>query len=179
MIYTVYEPEAIAPLVLASENGSSLCACQFTTGRDALRHSWEEDERADEAPVLAQARSWLDRYFSGDVPDPRELPLAPHGTPFRHAVWEALLAIPYGETVTYGQLAQRVGDMSGTRASARAVGGAVGANPIGIIIPCHRVVGASGSLTGFGGGIETKVALLAHEGVDLSALSVPTTGTAL
>lgn len=179
MIHTVYETDSIAPLVLGSEDGESLCACQFTSGRDALRSNWDGGKREDDAPVLAQARSWLDRYFAGGRPDPAELPLAPHGTPFRRTVWEALLTIPYGETVTYGWLAQRVGDMRGTRTSARAVGGAIGANPIGIIVPCHRVVGASGSLTGFGGGIGTKVALLRHEGVDLSRLSIPTTGTAL
>ncbi len=179
MIHSVYEAGAISPLVLGSEDGTSLSVCQFTTGRDAHRHDWNSAERSDDAPAFSQARSWLDRYFAGKAPDPAELTLAPQGTAFQHAVWNALLAIPYGQTATYGWVAQRVGEARGTKTSARAVGGAVGANPIGIIVPCHRVVGAQGSLTGFGGGIETKIALLRHEGVDLSHLSVPAGGTAL
>ena len=179
MMYTSYESGIIAPLVLGSEDGTSLSVCQFTTGRDAHRHDWDGAERADDAPAFSQARSWLDRYFARKAPDPAELTLAPQGTTFQRAVWDALLAIPYGQTVTYGWVAQRVSEARGSRTSARAAGGAVGANPIGIIIPCHRVVGAQGSLTGFGGGIETKVTLLGHEGVDLSRLSVPAGGTAL
>lgn len=179
MMYSTYEPTLIAPLVLGSEDGTSLCACQFTSGRDATKFCWDGAERSDQAPAFCQARSWLDRYFAGEAPDPTRLCLAPRGTTFQQAVWEALLTIPYGQTVTYGWVARRVSDMRGSRTSPRAVGGAVGANPIGIIVPCHRVVGADGSLTGFGGGIKAKVALLEHEGVALTGLTVPTRGTAL
>ncbi len=179
MMYSTYEPTLIAPLVLGSEDGTSLCACQFTSGRDAAKFCWDGAERSDQAPSSAEARSWLDRYFAGEAPDPTRLCLAPRGTTFQQAVWEALLTIPYGQTVTYGWVARRVSDMvrlQNVAARGRRRGGA---NPIGIIVPCHRVVGADGSLTGFGGGIKAKVALLEHEGVALTGLTVPTRGTAL
>ena len=125
-------------------------------------------------PVFQAARAWLDRYFAGEKPSPAELPLAPAGTPFQRAVWEKLQAIPYGAVTTYGALAR---ELDG--ASPRAVGSAVGRNPISIIIPCHRVVGADGSLTGYAGGLERKQRLLTHEGVDVSRFSVPKRGSAL
>lgn len=109
-------------------------------------------------PLFAQVGTWLGRYFAGARPEPTEFPLAPQGTPFRQSVWRALLAIPYGATRTYGQLADALGC-----ASARAIGGAVGHNPISIVIPCHRVVGVAGTLTGYAGGLEAKRALLALE----------------
>ena len=133
-----------------------------------------------ETPVLHAAKDWLDRYFSGENPDPKELPLHPMGSAFRQAVWHILLEIPYGAVTTYGAIAQRMAEKLGKPGmSAQAVGGAVGHNPISIIIPCHRVVGADGSLTGYAGGIETKIALLRHEGVDLTDLYIPKRGTAL
>ncbi len=125
-------------------------------------------------PVFQAARAWLDRYFTGEKPSPAELTLAPAGTPFQRAVWEKLQTIPYGAVTTYGALARELGG-----ASPRAVGSAVGRNPISIIIPCHRVVGADGSLTGYAGGVERKQRLLTHEGVDVSRFSVPKRGSAL
>ena len=116
----------------------------------------------DDLPVFDLVRAWLDRYFAGARPSPGELPLASKGTPFRQKVWRRLSAIPCGQTVTYGALAAELGS------SPRAVGGAVGHNPISIIIPCHRVVGGDGSLTGYAGGLDAKRALLALEGVDLT-----------
>ncbi|MBP5211658.1 MAG: methylated-DNA--[protein]-cysteine S-methyltransferase [Pyramidobacter sp.] len=110
-----------------------------------------------ETPVLAAARAWLDRYFAGENPLPDELPLVPRGTDFQSAVWRELTRIPSGETVTYGELAEKL------RTSPRAVGAAVGRNPISIIVPCHRVVGKDGSLTGYAGGVEKKQWLLEHE----------------
>jgi methylated-DNA-[protein]-cysteine S-methyltransferase len=108
------------------------------------------------------------------------LPLAPQGSAFRRAVWRLLTQIPYGEVTTYGALAQQMAQATGReRMSAQAVGGAVGHNPISIIVPCHRVVGANGSLTGYAGGVATKQRLLEHEGVDMTRLFVPTKGTAL
>ncbi len=130
-------------------------------------------------PVLREAQRWLKVYFSGKQPDSLP-PLHPVGTPFQSEVWDLLLRIPYGCTATYGELAGRVAARRGLkRMSAQAVGGAVGHNPISLMIPCHRVVGASGSLTGYAGGIARKLALLKLEGVNLSGLTIPTRGTAL
>ena len=113
-------------------------------------------------PVFAETGRWLDLYFSGDKPDFTP-PLRPEGSPFRMAVWELLLEIPYGHTVSYGQLAAQLAEKSGRFVSARAVGGAVGHNPISLIVPCHRVIGADGSLTGYAGGLDRKRRLLALE----------------
>ena len=116
-------------------------------------------------PVFAQTKAWLERYFSGEQPAIGALPLAPIGGEFRQAVWQILCEIPYGEVTTYGaigkQLAARMGRAT---MSAQAVGGAVGHNPISVIIPCHRVVGADGSLTGYAGGVDVKERLLRLEG---------------
>ena len=113
-------------------------------------------------------KKWLDRYFNKEQPDPKELKLAPKGTDFRKTVWDILLKIPYGQTTSYGAIAKSVTESrKGSKTSARAVGGAVGHNPISIIIPCHRVVGSDGSLTGFASGLDKKVWLLQHEDVIL------------
>ena len=112
-----------------------------------------------ETPVLHAAKLWLDAYFSGAAPDATDLPLSPKGTAFQKKVWRELLNIPYGTTNTYGALAGHLGS------SARAVGSAVGRNPISIIIPCHRVLAADGSLTGYAGGLENKEKLLQLEGI--------------
>ena len=130
--------------------------------------------------VFDRTRQWLDRYFAGEKPLPSELPLSPIGTDFSRAVWQMLCDIPYGEVTTYGALARRLADRMGRPSmSAQAIGGAVGHNPISIIIPCHRVVGQTGSLTGYAGGIDRKLKLLTLEGVDTSAFFRPTRGTAL
>lgn len=130
--------------------------------------------------VLKNAEDWLDRYFAGRRPSPCELPLAPEGSTFRKRVWEILCEIPYGEVITYGDIAKRIAKERGIeKMSAQAVGGAVGHNTISIIIPCHRVVGLNGNLTGYGGGIKTKIWLLRHEGLDMDNFYVPKKGTAL
>ena len=113
----------------------------------------------DDLPVFLQARDWLDRYFAGECPKAAELPLAPQGSAFRQSVWTSLCQIPYGHTVTYGEIAKRL-----SCKSAQAVGGAVGHNPISIIIPCHRVLRADRGLTGYAGGTDKKIWLLRHEG---------------
>ncbi len=116
------------------------------------------DYQEKETPVLTETARWLDVYFSGK--DPGFLPpLHPQGSPFRQTVWNILLTIPRGQTMTYGEIARRLGVRS-----AQAVGGAVGHNPISILIPCHRVVGSDGSLTGYAGGVERKARLLQLEG---------------
>ena len=132
-----------------------------------------------ETPPLTEAKRWLDVYFSGKIPDFMP-PLHPIGSDFRQEVWALLLQIPYGHTVTYGELARQLAEKQGRpRMSAQAVGGAVGHNKISIIIPCHRVVGTGGSLTGYAGGIDRKVKLLALEQTDMTRFFVPKTGTAL
>lgn len=131
-------------------------------------------------PIFHSTKKWLDDYFSGKNPKISELLLAPIGGVFRQKVWEILCEIPYGEVMTYGEIAKKMaGIMNKKSMSSQAIGGAVGHNPISIIIPCHRVVGSNGSLTGYAGGIKTKIKLLEFEGVDMSCLFVPKKGTAL
>ena len=131
---------------------------------DALLSGKEEKE----LPVFAQTKKWLDIYFTGKAPDFTP-PLSMEGiSPFRRRVWEIMLTIPFGQTMTYGNIAKLIEEETGKRVSAQAAGGAVGHNPISIIIPCHRVVGANGSLTGYAGGIEKKIRLLELEGADMS-----------
>ena len=178
MYVTEYETDLIGKLTLgADEHG--LTGSWFNNDRYYLTGINEPLERVDSLPVFQQAFEWLDRYFAKEQPSPAELPLAPRGTTFQQSVWKALEAIPYGKVVTYGDIAEEISHMQGRRTSARAVGGAVGRNPLCVIIPCHRVIGASGSLTGFGGGIPSKLALLEHEGIDTSRFRIPTKGTAL
>ena len=134
----------------------------------------------DDRVIFTAAKKWLDKYFEGRKPAISELPLAPIGGEFRQGVWNMLYDIPYGEVITYGDIAKKMAKrMNRETMSSQAVGGAVGHNPISIIIPCHRVVGSNGSLTGYSGGIAIKVKLLELEGVDMSRLFVPARGTAL
>ena len=128
----------------------------FARGLEGAEKNAGTGELAD-SPVLLAARCWLDAYFAGERPGVADVPLAPRGTAFQRRVWGALLAIPYGETRTYGELAAELGS------SPRAVGAAVGKNPISVIVPCHRVLGAGGSLTGYAGGLARKQALLEIE----------------
>jgi methylated-DNA-[protein]-cysteine S-methyltransferase len=134
---------------------------KFVTGiwMQSHRSEWKRTKtlRRDDG-ALADARKQLTEYFNGERSD-FDFPLAPEGTSFQRKVWNALCDIPYGETISYGELARRIGQPT----AARAVGLANGSNPLPIVVPCHRVIGADGSLTGFGGGIERKRWLLAHE----------------
>lgn len=142
---------------------------------DTLSPNYEEKF----LPVFEETKKWLDIYFSGKAPDFTP-PLKMETTSFRRAVWEIMLTIPFGKTMTYGEIAERIARQQGkTKMSAQAVGGAVGHNAISLIIPCHRVVGTNGSLTGYAGGIEKKVQLLTLEKTDMSAFFVPKKGTAL
>ena len=128
-------------------------------------------------PVFAAANAWLEAYFAKALLPPLP-PLSPQGSPFRQAVWQLLREIPCGAVTTYGALTRAMREQ-GVPASPQAVGGAVGHNPISILIPCHRCVGSDGSLTGYAGGVEKKKFLLELEGADLAGLYVPTRGTAL
>ena len=144
-----YSP--LGDIVLTSD-GTALTGLRFAEATNG--------KPAQDIPPLADACRWLDLYFSGARPDftPR---LAPRGTPFQQSVWRELLAIPYGHTVSYGHIAQRL-----QCRSAQAVGGAVGRNPIALIIPCHRVIGSDGHLTGYAYGLDRKQWLLSHEVLD-------------
>ena len=173
-----YESKLIGPLTIASD-GASIVGCWFGNDRYFGYGVDEDMEQKDDLAVFDQVRAWLDSYFAKEKPNPRDLPLAARATDFQMKVREAMLDIAYGQTTTYGNIAKRLEKQSGKRQSAQAVGGAVGHNPLCIIVPCHRVVGADGSLTGFGGGIDMKVKLLEHEGVDMSKLYRPKHGTAI
>lgn len=152
-------------ILLAAEDGG-LVGLWFE-GQKYFARTLDPDHAELPHPVLEEARRWLDLYFSGAEPDFTP-PLRLTGTPFQQEVWTLLQAIPYGETVTYGQLARRLAERRGaSRISARAVGGAVGRNPVSILVPCHRVVGSGGSLTGYAGGVERKRRLLRLEGVSI------------
>ncbi|MBO5284735.1 MAG: methylated-DNA--[protein]-cysteine S-methyltransferase [Alphaproteobacteria bacterium] len=130
-------------------------------------------ENGDELDVIKQTKRWLEIYFAGKEPD-FVPPLAPAGSVFRKEVWNILRSIPYGKVMTYGEIAKLMAlRLNKEKMSAQAVGGAVGANPIGIIIPCHRVIGAHGNLTGYAGGLVAKRALLELEGIDTSKLLMP------
>ena len=156
MIRYQYIDSPVDPLLLAADE-RGLRLIEFHTPRHPMSRlaDWSEGDNA----VLQAARVQLDEYFSGTRTQ-FDLPLAPQGTPFQTEVWHTLATIPYGETISYAQLAQRVGKPT----AMRAVGAANGRNPLPIVLPCHRVIGADGSLTGFGGGLPTKQFLLELEG---------------
>ena len=164
MIFTAACPSPLGTLLLAAEEDRLLGL--WLEGQKHFAASLPEERREDPAhPVLRSAEAWLERYFAGERPSPGELILAPRGSEFQRLIWSLLTEIPYGETVTYGELAARAARRLGQEKTApRAAGGAVGRNPISIIIPCHRVLGAGGSLTGYAGGLERKRWLLRHEG---------------
>lgn len=176
MDYLIAIDSPLGPITVASD-GDAIVGL-WLEGQKYFEATLEAAEERPDLPVFAEVRTWLERYFAGE--DPGALPpVNPRGTAFQQRVWALLAEIPYGQLTTYGQIAHRIEEQTGARASARAVGGAVGHNPISIILPCHRVVGSSGSLTGYAGGLEKKIALLGIEGVDMEALSVPKRGTAL
>lgn len=176
MIFTEHYDSPLGGILLAADeigltglwlDGQKYFGCHLSAER-----------RTQETPILTEARRWLDIYFTGREPDFLP-PLHPVGSVFRQAVWKILLQIPYGKTTTYGEIARQLAAQQGLeRMSAQAVGGAVGHNEISIIIPCHRVVGTNGSLTGYAGGIDKKIKLLELEHTDMSRFFVPKKGTA-
>lgn len=161
-----------------NSDGDMLTGLCFADSRNQSKH--RPDGLEGDLPVFRETRRWLDIYFSGRQPD-FVPPYRIDGlTPFRKDVVDAMLAIPFGATATYGGIAAAIAEKRGlAKMSAQAVGGAVGWNPLCILVPCHRVVGADRSLTGYGGGIRNKIALLRLEGHDLSRFAVPTRGTAI
>ena len=174
-----YRASYLSPLgaITLASDGEALTGLWFD-GQKYFGSTLPQQAETGDCPVFTQTKRWLDSYFAGEKPDFAP-PLHWAATPFRRAVWEILLTIPYGCTTTYGQIAAQLADRMGKPQSAQAVGGAVGHNPISLIVPCHRVVGADGSLTGYAGGIDRKVKLLALEGADMSGLFIPARGTAL
>lgn len=177
MEYVSHYESPFGDITLASD-GEALIGLWFDKQKyfaDALDEKHEEKE----LQIFGQTKRWLDIYFSGKEPDFTP-PLRMKTTLFRRAVWEIMLTIPYGKTMTYGEIAKKIAEQKGIKQmSAQAVGGAVGHNSISLIIPCHRVVGANGSLTGYAGGIDKKIKLLTLEKADIEKLFVPKKGTAL
>lgn len=177
MTYIYHYQSPLGGITISSD-GNSITGLWFDGQKyfgDTLPKHYEEKS----LPVFQETKQWLDIYFSGKAPDFTP-PLKMETTPFRKAVWEIMLTIPFGHTMTYGKIANLIAAQNGlAKMSAQAVGGAVGHNSISLIIPCHRVVGTNGSLTGYAGGIEKKVKLLTMEKNDMSAFFVPRRGTAL
>ena len=176
MLYTKSITSPLGPLFLASD-GEALTGLWLEHQKYFAATLKGDPEERPDLSVFEATEAWLEAYFS-HKPLPALPPIAPQGSSFRQAVWKLLLEIPYGETSTYGEITRKLRE-SGIPAAPQAVGGAVGHNPISILIPCHRVVGTSGSLTGYAGGIEKKRFLLELEGVDLTRPYVPKKGTAL
>lgn len=161
MQYTGKYKSPLGSILLAADE-TGLTGLWFE-GQKYFADTLDPQNAERELPVLVQARQWLNIYFSGKEPE-FQVPLHVMGSKFQQKVWKILSAIPYGQTTTYGAIARQIAVTDGVeRVSAQAVGGAVGRNPVSIIIPCHRVVGSNGSLTGYAGGLEKKAALLKIE----------------
>jgi len=177
VVYTYHYSSPLGGITAASD-GEAVMGLWFDGQKyfaDILHQKYEEKD----LPVFQELKRWLDIYFSGKAPDFTP-PLLINTTPFRKAVWEIMLTIPYGHTMTYAEIAAKIAEQRGIeRMSAQAVGGAVGHNSISIIVPCHRVVGSDGNLTGYAGGIDKKVKLLTLEQADMSAFYIPKKGSAL
>ena len=174
----VYEtPDGFGNMIMNSD-GEFLTALCFEGSRDISKLTSECDKKL--LPIFEDTVKWLDMYFSGKIPDFTPKYKIDDISPFRRRVIDIMNRIPYGKTVAYNDIAKEIAQERGLeKMSAQAVGGAVGANPICIIVPCHRVVGTNGSLTGYGGGIKNKVRLLELEGNDMTKFTVPKKGTAL
>ena len=177
MQYTSKYKSKIGEILLASD-GKNLTGLWFV-GQKYFADNLEKENIEKDLPIFKQVKKWLNIYFSGKTPDFTPSLSFESISPFRKRVWEIMLEIPFGKTSTYGQIAKQIEKETGKKASAQAVGGAVGHNSISLIIPCHRVLGSNTSLTGYAGGINKKIELLKLEGVDVSKLIIPTKGTAL
>ena len=177
MVYTCKYKSSIGDILLATDE-IGLIGLWFE-GQKYFANTLPDEHIPQETEILTETIKWLDMYFSGEEPNFTP-PLHPSGSSFRQAVWQILLQIPYGQTITYGEIARQMSEIQNTpHMSAQAVGGAVGHNEISLIIPCHRVVGTNGSLTGYAGGIDKKIALLKLEHTDMGHLFVPKKETAL
>lgn len=163
MLYKSIYNSPIGKITLASD-GTNLVGA-WIEGQKYFANSIKENMHLNNnLEIFQQTKIWLDKYFQGQKPKIKDLPLSPSGSAFRKSVWEILCEIPYGQTTSYGKIAQKIAEQKGLKKmSAQAIGGAIGHNPISIIIPCHRVIGSNGNLTGYAGGIDLKVKLLQHE----------------
>ena len=178
MIYTASYSSPLGDMLLAVKDGA-LVGLWFE-GQKYYGAAISEAVPKDDDKTSVKVKRWLDRYFAGKRPDAAELALTPAGSDFRQAVWAVLRKIPYGKTISYGDIARTLAKRKGfEQVSARAVGGAVAHNPVSVIIPCHRVVGSDGSLTGYAGGVDRKAKLLALENADMRKFFMPGKGIAL
>lgn len=174
MLFEAKQPSPLGLITMVSD-GTNLVGLYLEGQKYFCSSIREKPILQSDLPIFDVTKDWLKRYFSGKKPEIASLSLNPAGSEFRHLIWKLLCEIPYGQTTTYGALAQKASHLlNRPRMSAQAVGGAVAHNPISIIIPCHRVIGSNGSLTGYAGGIDRKVKLLQLEGIniDLSDLHV-------
>lgn len=163
MFYKTYYSSPIGKLLIASDE-DNIVGLWIEGQKYYLNTLSVEPILNDKVDILVKAKKWLDRYFNLENPDIKELQIAPIGGKFRQRVWRKLCEIPYGEVCTYGTIAKKIAKEMGKKSmSAQAIGGAVGHNQISIIIPCHRVVGTNGNLTGYAGGIDKKMQLLEME----------------
>ena len=170
MIYYTNYLSTIGKLAIASD-GESLIGLWIEGQKYFENTIVGEKRQKDDLKILVQTKRWLDRYFDGEKPSSKELLLKPTGGEFRQIVWKTLLEIPYGKTTTYGEITKKVAKIQNKETmSAQAIGGAIGHNPISIIIPCHRVIGKKGMLVGYAGGIEIKKKLLEIEGVNFDKI---------
>lgn len=177
MIYKKIYQSPLGEIIINSD-GENLTAVCFKDSMDYGKYIIDGEEK--ELPIFDETIKWLNIYFQGKNPNFIPKYKRDDITPFRKLVIDEMLKIPYGQTVTYNDISKAIAKKKGLkRMSAQAVGGAVGWNPVCVIIPCHRVVGTQGSLTGYGGGIKNKVELLKLEGNDMSKFTVPKKGTAL
>ena len=169
--YTYKTPDGFSDMVMSSD-GEFLTGLWFKDSKDSLKHIGVSQESI--LPIFNETIKWLDLYFSGKNPDFTPKYNIENITPFRKEVTDIMNTIPFGKTMTYNDIAKIIAQKRNIKKmSAQAVGGAVGANPICIIIPCHRVVGSNGSLTGYGGGIKNKINLLKVENIDISKFTIP------
>lgn len=173
MYYKTYYDSPLGKILLVSDE-QNLTGLWIDGQKYYLDSFSQELKQKNEIEILEKAKNWLDRYFKGEKPSINELQLAPIGNEFRQTVWKILCEIPYGKTMTYGEIAKKMAQIMNKKSmSAQAVGNAVGHNPISIIIPCHRVIGANGNLTGYAGGIEKKIQLLKLEQVNMDKMFIP------
>ena len=179
MIYKTWYESPLGKILLASD-GENIVGLWIEGQKYFFKGLGEHIVIKDDLEIFVKTKKWLDMYFSKEKPPIKDLKLAPKGSDFRQNVWKILCEIPYGKTITYGDIANKIAKiMNKDKMSAQAVGNAVGHNPISIIIPCHRVVGKAGNLTGYAGGIDKKIELLKLEGIDMKQFFIPKKGTAL